>query len=62
MKFLVGISPSGAILFVSDVWGGRASDQKITQNCGLIRLLSPGQDVMADRGFTVDLLLAEKGC
>ena len=61
MKFLVGISPSGAILYVSDMWGGRASDNKITQECGLIRLLSLGQDVMADRGFTVDLLQAEKG-
>ena len=52
-KFLVGISPSGAILYVSDMWGGRASDKKITLECGLLDQLKPGHDVMADRGFTI---------
>ena len=31
ITFLVGMSPSGAIIYVSDKWGGRTSDQKITQ-------------------------------
>ena len=60
-KFLVGISPSGANLYISDMWGGRASDNKITLECGLLDQLKPGQDVMADRGFTVEAELQEKG-
>ena len=62
MKFLVGIAPSGAVLYVSGGWGGRASDQKITSECGLLDELQTGQDVMADRGFTVETLLLQRGC
>lgn len=60
-KFLVGISPSGSMLYVSDMWGGRASDQKITRECGLVAKLRPGQCVMADRGFTIEEELSERG-
>ena len=60
-KFLVGISPSGAILYISNKWGGRASDKKITLECGLVDQLKPGQDVVADRGLTVEAELLEKG-
>ena len=60
VKFLVGISPSGSILYVSNMWGGRASDQKITRECGLLNDLQPGHEVMADHGFTVEQDLAER--
>ena len=59
-KFLVGISLSGSVLYVSNMWRGRASDKKITMECGLIDLLSPGQYIMADRGFTIEEELREK--
>ena len=59
-KVLVGISPGGVITFVSDLWGGRVSDQLITKECGLLALLSEHDRVMADRGFDIQDLLATK--
>ncbi|KAH6927623.1 hypothetical protein HPB50_006273 [Hyalomma asiaticum] len=51
LKFLVGITPSGYITYISDVFGGRSSDTYILANSGLINLLEPGDMVMADKGF-----------
>ena len=54
ITFLVGMSPSGAIIYVSDMWGGRASDQKIThESFQHLSALDAGNKVMVDRGFTI---------
>ena len=53
MKFLIAITPQRIISFVSKGWGGRASDQHITQNCGILRHLLPGDQILADHGFNV---------
>lgn len=53
IKFLIGISPQGSITYVSKGWGGRVSDQYLTQNCGILENLLPGDVVLADRGFNV---------
>ena len=53
VKFLIGISPTGAITFLSQCWGGRATDKHITQNSGFIQLLDHGDVVLADRGFDI---------
>ena len=57
LKALVGITPSGAISFVSDLYGGNISDKKLTQVSGLLDLLQPGDTVMADCGFNIDDIL-----
>lgn len=62
IKFLVGITPSGVISFVSDGWSGRTSDKEITEKSGLINLLERGDSVMADKGFTISDLLEKRGC
>lgn len=53
MKYLIGITPQGLISFISKGWGGRASDKHITENCGLLNKLLPGDVVLADRGFNI---------
>ena len=55
VKFLVqlGITPCGAISFLSKCWGGRATDKCITMNSGFLRLLDPGDVVLADCGFDI---------
>ena len=60
LKVLVGISPSGAISFIS-TFGGRVSDKVITQKSGFLDLLEYGDQVLADRGFLIDEELACRG-
>ena len=52
-KALVGISPGGAITYVSTLYPGSISDQQLTKKSGLIDLLEKGDSVMADRGFNI---------
>ncbi len=59
-KGLIGIAPNGFVTFISDLYGGHISDQKITEMCGIIDLLEPNDMVMADRGFDIQHILAEK--
>lgn len=50
-KTLVGISPSGAICFISDLYGGNISDKKLPVESDILKLLEHGESIMADRGF-----------
>ncbi|XP_037502715.2 uncharacterized protein LOC119377213 [Rhipicephalus sanguineus] len=52
-KFLIGICPQGVISYISEGWGGRASDKHITEHCGILEHLSQGDVVLADRGFDI---------
>lgn len=55
MKAFVVCSPLGAVTFISTVWGGRASDIEIVRESGFISadLHQPGDQLLADRGFTL---------
>ncbi|XP_061191028.1 uncharacterized protein LOC133199197 [Saccostrea echinata] len=59
-KFLVSITPNGAFNFISEIWGGNSSDRYITEHSGFLDLLSAGDEIMADRGFTIRDLLTER--
>ena len=56
-KALVGISPAGAITFVSKLFPGSISDKGLTKQSGLLDLLERGDSVMADRGFNIEDLI-----
>ncbi|KAK3106441.1 hypothetical protein FSP39_020167 [Pinctada imbricata] len=59
-KCLIAISPRGTITFVSKLYGGNVSDRYITQDSGFVDFVEEGDDIMADRGFTIRDLLTDK--
>ncbi|XP_049421768.1 uncharacterized protein LOC125882116 [Epinephelus fuscoguttatus] len=61
IKYLIGITPAGAISFLSPGWGGRVSDKQITKESGFFKLLEPKDEVLADRGFLIRDELAAYG-
>ncbi|XP_055590733.1 uncharacterized protein LOC129742817, partial [Uranotaenia lowii] len=61
VKVLVGVDEEGMVIFVSDLFGGSATDDIILADSGLLGILKEGDHVLADRGFSCSDLLAEKG-
>lgn len=53
VKFLIGISAVGHIMFISPGFVGRASDKQVTTDSGLLSHLQEGDLVLADRGFLI---------
>jgi hypothetical protein len=51
--FFIAIAPKGFIMYISPLYGDRASDNYITKNSGFLNFILPGDEVMADRGFTI---------
>lgn len=54
IKFMVGISPDGLITFLSDVFGGKASDKHIFETSGILEKCEVGDSIMSDKGFLVE--------
>ncbi|KAK6186690.1 hypothetical protein SNE40_005975 [Patella caerulea] len=61
-KYLIGITPQGVVSFISDGYGGRASDKTITETCGFLNKLTPGDVVLADRGFDIQDIVGTSVC
>ena len=63
LKGLVGIAPSGAVIFVSQLYDGSISDKEIVNRSGFLKkeLWSDGDSVMTGRGFTIHDELARVG-
>ena len=47
--------------FISKARGGRASDKYLTERCGILQHILPGDVVLADRGFDIDECVALQG-
>ena len=58
-KGLIGISPWGSVIFVSKLYTESMSDKTITCDSGVLDLLEPGDEVMADKDFLIADLLAD---
>lgn len=54
IKFALGTSPSGLITFVSDVYGGRASDKYIINNSKILKKCQMNDAIMVDKGFAIE--------
>ena len=54
-KGLLGISPSGGITFISELYEGSITDKEIVKRSGLLNkiLWDDNNSIMADRGFTI---------
>lgn len=64
LKGLVGITPSGAVSFISKLFTGSISDREIFQESGILDMLKtlpPRKSLIADKGFDVEDLLAPAG-
>ncbi|XP_053389776.1 uncharacterized protein LOC128552744 [Mercenaria mercenaria] len=60
-KSLIGISPSGIVTFVSDLYPGSISDKQITKKCGIVDLCEEGDAIMVDKGFLISDLTTPRG-
>lgn len=58
VKTVVGATPGGLVSFVSQTYGGSASDRQIVERSNLLTKCDRGDSVMADKGFNVQDLFA----
>jgi len=57
-KSLIGISPLGVVIFVSDLYTGSVSDKQIMH---IVNLCEVGDAIMADKSFVINDLTTPKG-
>lgn len=63
LKYLIAISPSGFICFISKGYGGRTTDCIIVNDSGFLTLIEPGDEILADKGFPgIQQELLERKC
>ncbi|XP_069105886.1 uncharacterized protein, partial [Argopecten irradians] len=63
LKTMVGCTPKGAVSYISDAYGGSASDRQIIERSRLVQdrsMFTSGDSIMADRGIMVQDLFASK--
>lgn len=54
LKFLLVVAPDGTITFASPLYGGRASDKFIVNDCKILDRCESGDAIMVDKGFEIE--------
>lgn len=62
VQFLVAISLTGAIVYISKCYGEHSSDKHLTRNCGFLKHIQHDDLVLADKGFDIRDDLASNRC
>ncbi|KAK3085760.1 hypothetical protein FSP39_008291 [Pinctada imbricata] len=57
VKSVTGVAPNGAVVYVSKLYPGSTSDVAIVDHSNMLAQLSPGDMILADKGFTIHSLL-----
>ena len=60
-KALIAISPTGHVIFVSSLHTDCISDTQLVEQSRFLSFLQSGDEIMADRGFTIENLLTPLG-
>jgi len=61
MKVIVSATPGGLVSYVSDAYGGSASDRQIVERSSLQTMVDRGDELMVDKGFLCDDLFIPYG-
>ncbi|XP_061564142.1 uncharacterized protein LOC133419145 [Cololabis saira] len=60
-KALIGVAPCGSITFASKLFTSSISDMELTRQSGILNLLEPGDELVADKDFVIGDLLLDVG-
>lgn len=60
-KALIGVAPCGSITFVSKLFPGFLSNEELMRVSGILDLLQPGDQLVADKDFDIERLLKDFG-
>lgn len=60
LKVMLGSTPGGLISHISEAYGGSVSDRQIIERSNLLQKCDDGDSIMADRGFNVQDIFAQK--
>lgn len=61
VKYLIGVTPSGLVSYISPGYAGRSTDQTIFEKCDIISKLDDGDAIMVDKGFLIQRQCTEAG-
>lgn len=60
IEFMTGVTPGEIISYISEMFGGKASDDAIFEQSKIIDRLEKGESIMVDKGFRVGKLCKNK--